>query len=202
MAIRILLPDLVMTVLTIFPGILIAIQSKLPKFKRLKGNWQYALALMAVCGMNSIKYHCWIHLLIMLSAIIASYTAEFLFNEYKNLDISKIKYEINTLSLPFFVMIVCPVFEEYIYRYFIYQYVMDTVSVTWMYFLISILSFIFCHFMTQQLKSLYKIPLAVIECIIFISFKTILMCIIVHMTYNILVYSHNLQKYMRKNNHF
>lgn len=202
MTTHIRLLKLIVEILTIFPGILIVAQTKLPRLKRLKGNQQYSLALICVCVINCIIFHCWISLLSILFVVILTYTMEFLLNESNNLNMGKMKYEIKTLSLPFFVMIFCPIFEEYIYRYFIYQYVMNTIPVIWLYFLISILSFVFCHLMTQKLKSLYKLPLAIIECVIFVCFKDIFMCIIIHMAYNILVYSHNMQKYIKINNYF
>ena len=192
--------NFLLILVTIFPGIIIFIFDKIPGIKRMKSNEKYSLALSIVTLINAIVFNNIILVLSTIVCVIIPYGFEYLFNEGKKVCKNSVMFEINSIKLPFFVMIFCPIFEEYIYRCFIYKHIMGIVDVEWGFVLISILAVVFCHFVNQQEKSIYKIPLGLIECIMFIWTSNIYMCIVIHMAYNILVYAHNSQKYMRSFN--
>ena len=52
--------------------------------------------------------------------------------------------------------------------------------------------------MTQQLDSFFKLPLALTECLLFAAYRNVFLCIAVHMSYNILVYGHNIARYQNR----
>ncbi|WP_367397274.1 CPBP family intramembrane glutamic endopeptidase [Clostridium sp. MSJ-8] len=96
-----------------------------------------------------------------------------------------------------YVMILFPCCEELIYRYFLYMHMKRLVDNIYLYFILSVVTFVFIHFFNQKIKCFYKIPFAIFECITFILFKNIFVCIMIHMNFNILVYAYNTIKYSR-----
>lgn len=185
----------IVLILTVFPGIMFFIFDKIAIINKLKTNQKYAVALILVTIVNAIIFNEIIMLLIILGCLIIPYLFEYIINERKKISKYGVLYEIKTLKFPVFVMVICPFFEEYIYRFFIYKHIMPVVDKEWIYILISVLAFLFCHFVTQKEKSVYKIPIAFIECGIFIYTKNVYICIVIHMVYNIMVYAHNFYKY-------
>lgn len=192
------LHEIVLLLITIFPGIIIFIIDKIPIFNCLNSNFKYSISLLLVVLLNSILYNDYVLIFLSLIFAIISYGCEYLFNNIKKLSISGIKNEFQTIKIAFFVIIICPFFEEYIYRYYLYKDITRSTNEIWAYFFISILSFLFCHFIKQKEKSIYKLPLAIIECIMFVTYKNIYICIFIHMSFNSLVYAHNLNIYSRK----
>ena len=183
--------------LTIFPGILIFFMEKLPKVKKIKSNDKYAISILIVVILNGLKFDKAIGICSLILCLFIPYAFEYIFNERILISIKNVKFEFSSLKQPFFVMVLCPLCEEYIYRYFLYYHISNTIKVPWVYIIISVMAFLFCHFTTQKFKSIYKLPLAIIECSIFLHSKNIFICIIIHMGYNILIYTHNARAYLR-----
>ena len=116
----------------------------------------------------------------------------------KSLTHDKIREEYNSIKLALFIMIFCPLSEEIIFRYFIFKHINEaSINSIWVFYLISTLAFIFDHFVTQQIKSLYKVPLSLIECWTYAIWRNTFLCVVIHMCYNICVYAHNSSKYKR-----
>lgn len=186
--------------LTIFPGIILFIMEKLPKVQRIQSHDKYTIAILAVVFLNGLVFKEVIVISCLMLCLIVPYIFEYIFNEWKSFSMRNMRFEFNSLKQPFFVMVLYPVCEEYIYRFFLYYHISNTIKVPWVFVIISVMSFLFCHFTTQKHKSIYKLPLAIIECIVFLYFNNIFICIIIHMVYNILVYSHNARAYLRNYN--
>lgn len=182
--------------ITIYPGIIIMAETHNSKMKRLKGNVQYTVALITVTVVDCLLFRCGLELICVICGAVITIACEFIFNEKENINQGKIKYEIKSVMLPIFVMIMCPVFEEYIYRFFLYKYIMEITNFKWIFCLISFFSFLFCHLSTQKLKALNKIPFSILTIFVFLWFKNIYICIVIHMIYNIFVYNHNMNIYI------
>lgn len=185
-------------ILTVFPGIFFVFEKNLPLIKRMKSNEQYAVSIAAVSLLDAAFFGEAVKAVILITVLLIPYFIEFLLNEIKDFSFQKLKNECRKLWLPYFVIVLCPVCEEVIYRYYIWRFISQSTNQLWVYFLVSVFAFVFCHFMVQKLKSLYKIPLAIIQCALFVLYENIFICIAVHMTFNAMTYIHNLDMYKQK----
>lgn len=183
-------------VITLFPGILLFIMNRFSAIRRINEMDKYIICLITVVFLNllnDLKYM-YIFFMIFICSIF-TFIIEYILNEWGKFECNKLKYVISQIKRPAYVMILFPICEELIYRYFVYSITNTITTNVFIYLFISVSSFIFVHFFNQKFKCFYKIPFSIIECIIFLIFKEILICIIIHMSYNILVYAYNTSKY-------
>lgn len=188
----------ILEIFTVFPGIFFVFEKNLPGIKKVKSNGQYAISIVAVSLLDAVFFGEIKEAVVLITVLIIPYFIEFLLNEIKHFSWQKLKHECRKLMLPYFVMVLCPVCEEIIYRYYIWKFIRQSTNQLWVYFLVSVFAFVFCHFMVQKLKSLYKIPLAIIQCALFAMYQNVFICIAVHMTFNVMTYMHNLEAHRQK----
>lgn len=185
-------------IITIFPGIILFLVNRFSFFHRKNEMDKYILCLMLVVYLNLI---CNVQYLIILLLIpiltIVLFIIDYILTEWENISLSKFKYAVAQMKKPVYIMIFYPIFEEIIYRYFIYYYLKESVNVAWFYVLISSIAFVFAHFFNQRFKCFFKLPLAVAQGIVFLVYQNIFICIIIHICYNILVFSYNMSKYSK-----
>ncbi len=183
--------------ITVFPGIFVFLFDKIPLTRYQNSNLKYVEGLSAVIAVNIIYYKDF-SLIYAILLLIIPYFFELFFNNRKSLTHDKIREEYNSIKLALFIMIFCPLSEEIIFRYFIFKHINEaSINSIWVFYLISTLAFIFDHFVTQQIKSLYKVPLSLIECWTYAIWRNTFLCVVIHMCYNICVYAHNSSKYKR-----
>lgn len=139
-------------------------------------------------------------ILILMICTVIFFVIEYLLENKKNITWNKICYVLIELKKPFYILLLYPVCEEIIYRHLLYCIIKQIYINFYVYLLFSVFSFVFVHFFTQKTKCLYKIPLAIIEGILYWVYKDIMLCISLHMGYNILVYAYNSIKY--KNSYY
>lgn len=189
----------VIIVLTLFPSIFIFLMNRFPFLKQKNEMDKYAVCLAADVFLNLYVNNRNLALFALLLFICPCilFILEYFMKEHGKNNISKFLSLRKQLKKPFYVMLAYPVFEEFIYRSFVYI-ILEDVGVTLpAYLLLSSGTFVFSHFFTQHAKSLYKIPFAVLQGLIYFYTKNIAFCIIIHMAFNMLVYAYNGLKYRR-----
>lgn len=185
-------------VLTIFPGIILFCMNRFLFLRKVSELDKYAACLALVVFANLLNnLNLMIVILIIIISPICFFTIEYIINERNKLDLNKFKFSILQVKRPIYVMIIYPIFEELIYRYYMYDFVREITNSMLIYCFISVSVFIFVHFFSQQIKCFYKVPLAIVESILLYIYKDVFICITIHMSYNILVYSYNTLKYSK-----
>lgn len=190
----------IIIIITIFPGILLFLMNRFRLIRKFNEIDKYILCLsfvVIVNLLNNISYMCTVTVIILGSYM--TFCVEYILTEKGKVDFNKFKYVMAKIKKPLYVMILFPIFEEYIYRYYVYSVMYTVVQNKIVYVFISTVTFTFVHFFNQNIKCFYKIPLSLLESIVFVIFKNIFICIIIHMCYNIYVYAYNSIKY---NNQF
>ncbi len=184
--------------LTLFPGIIMFLINRFPFRHRINDMDKYVMSLIIVILLNIYdKLNDFLIIISIAAFSILIFIIEYIFTEWGKLNFNKFKYVVSQVKKPVFVMIVFPCCEEMIYRYFLYLDVVFMYDNVYLYFILSVIAFVFVHFFSQKMKCFYKIPFAIIECLLFIAFKNIFVCILVHMNFNILIYAYNTSKYSR-----
>lgn len=186
-------------VLTIFPGIILFCMNRFFFLRKISELDKYVVCLALVVFanlLNNLKLMTIVVIIIIFP--ICFFTIEYIINNKFKLDLDKFKFIIVQIKRPIYVMIMYPIFEELIYRYYIYDFVKSSTNSMLIYCFISTSVFIFVHFFNQQIKCFYKLPLAIVESILFYIYINVFICIVIHMSYNILIYSYNTLKYSTK----
>lgn len=189
----------VIIILTLFPGIVILLINRIPFLKRKNEMDKYAVCLAADVFINLYMNDRTLALPVLLLFLCPCilFILEYLLKDRGKKKIAKLLSLRKQMKKPFYVMLAYPVFEEFIYRSFVYQILGDSDATLLAYLLLSSGVFVFAHFFTQHVKSLYKIPFAVLEGLIYFYTKNIAFCIIIHMAFNMFVYAYNETKYSR-----
>ncbi|WP_414016145.1 CPBP family intramembrane glutamic endopeptidase [Staphylococcus aureus] len=90
------------------------------------------------------------------------------------------------------VLIAYPMLEELNFRYFLYNFSLIYHYIQ--YIILSVLTFVFSHFLYHGKSSIIKIFFATMQTLIYLCFRDIFINIIVHMIFNILVFSSQMKK--------
>ncbi|HFN5488098.1 TPA: CPBP family intramembrane glutamic endopeptidase [Staphylococcus aureus] len=90
------------------------------------------------------------------------------------------------------VLIAYPMLEELNFRYFLYNFSLIYHYIQ--YIILSVLTFVFSQFLYQGKSSIIKIFFATMQTLIYLCFRDIFINIIVHMIFNILVFSSQMKK--------
>ncbi|HGO3367875.1 TPA: CPBP family intramembrane glutamic endopeptidase [Staphylococcus aureus] len=90
------------------------------------------------------------------------------------------------------VLIAYPMLEELNFRYFLYNFSLIYHYIQ--YIILSVLTFVFSHFLYQGKSFIIKIFFATMQTLIYLCFRDIFINIIVHMIFNILVFSSQMKK--------
>ena len=117
-------------ILAVYPGILIVIAERLPGLKRMKSNGKYAFSILAVSLMELLIFKKYLIGLFFAAALFLPYFLEFIAHDSGNRKRAGLLAEISGLRLPVFVMIVCPVCEETIYRWGLWKF-LDPAEYFW-----------------------------------------------------------------------
>lgn len=184
-------------IITIFPGILLLLLNTIPKIKQFKSIDKYSIALIFIVIinlLNNLNYQ--IQFLCVIVSVLCLFVIEYIFIEWRRIDYRKFVFVLSKIKKPMYIMCLYPLCEELIYRYFFYQFISEFKYKNILFCVLSISCFVFVHFYNQKYKSLFKIPFAIVECILFIYFKNVYLCILVHAFFNVAVYSFNISKYM------
>ncbi|HDI1146318.1 TPA: CPBP family intramembrane metalloprotease, partial [Staphylococcus aureus] len=87
-----------------------------------------------------------------------------------------------------------PILEELNFRYFLYNFSLIYHYHYIQYIILSVLTFVFSHFLYQGKSSIIKIFFATMQTLIYLCFRDIFINIIVHKIFNILVFSSQMKK--------
>lgn len=183
--------------LTCFPGILLIFIRKVNFLKYLPEFYKYILVLILVLlidaclFVSSTNIYLCVSVIIIIPVII--YIAEKLLLFKKNAFDFYNKNSKFILS----VLIAYPILEELNFRYFLYYFSLIYDYYFIQYIILSVLTFVFSHFLYQGKSSVVKIFFATIQSIIYLYFRDIFINIIIHMMFNILVFSSQMKKLNR-----
>ncbi|WP_240046863.1 CPBP family intramembrane glutamic endopeptidase [Staphylococcus aureus] len=92
------------------------------------------------------------------------------------------------------MLIAYPILEELNFRYFLYNFSLIYHYHYIQYIILSVLTFVFSHFLYQGKSSIIKIFFATMQTLVYLCFRDIFINIIVHMIFNILVFSSQMKK--------
>lgn len=190
--------------LTLFPGIILLGINLLPKVKRFKSLDKYVLSLVSIIIFNFFEniylISCFIILILLFCFLL---TFEYLCVERKNFQFSEIQYIILQVKRPLILILIVPVMEELVYRTFLYTLIVSKLNYhIYIYVFLSTISFIIAHYFQQRSKSLLKIPIAIILCILYLAYQNIFICIFLHLAFNCSVYFYNLCRYEKNYRNF
>lgn len=168
---------------TVFPGVVFL-------FFKKEGIREYTLVLMSITIINILCLKQWdlmIALIVVITIPIILYKIEkMVLNKKISLSLSKL--EIDGGSVIFLI----PLFEELIFRYFIFYHVVSIGSNLGnsnnLYLIISTMAFVVAHIKRLQLQALYKIPFSLLLSIIYIVTEEIWLCCMVHVIFNAIAY--------------
>lgn len=166
-----------------FPGVVFL-------FLKKEGIREYTLVLMSITIINILCLKQWdlmIALIVVITIPIILYKIEkMVLNKKISLSLSKL--EIDGGSVIFLI----PLFEELIFRYFIFYHVVSIGSNLGnsnnLYLIISTMAFVVAHIKRLKLQALYKIPFSLLLSIIYIVTEEIWLCCMVHVIFNAIAY--------------
>lgn len=167
---------------------LLVLANTLNLWSNIRELYRFLIVLTLVVLMNILLFSEIKMIYLALSALTllaGSFVFEY-FQSYRNvrLDFFKDRYTL----LAIVSILLYPIVEELVFRYFLYQHFMSLGFPILYYFLVSSLSFTVTHMFHQGTKSIYKIVFALGQSILFWYSQEILLCIIVHMCFNVFVY--------------
>lgn len=186
-------------IITIFPGIILFGINRFSRLKKKNEMDKYAFCLLFVVVLNLVARDSVMlqKVVILLIASIFLFVLEYIMTNRKQAEGKQVYYTLLGLKRALYILMLYPVCEEIIYRYLIYSYVSNIYKNFVVYMLFSVFTFIFAHFFSQKMKCLYKIPFAIAEGVLYWKYKDIGVCVILHMTYNMLAYVYNSERYKR-----
>lgn len=181
--------------LTCFPGILLILLRKNKYFKYYGEFYKYIFVLVAIIITNVCFYsgNVYMYICVLLVLIVPTiiYIVEKIMIDNKNI----LDFYNNNSKFILSVLIAYPFLEELNFRYFIFLFSQLYGYNVMQYIILSVLTFVFSHFLYQGKSSIVKLLFATIQAIIYFSFENIFLNIIIHMIFNILVYSSRMKKF-------
>ena len=189
--------------ITIFPGILTLLLDRIGKLRKIKSIERYIIALALVSLLNLLTFHKNSEFILIILCSTLLFVFEYLIL-LKNKESFKkdIKYCYANMKDGYLIIILYPFFEEFVYRFAIYQISIKLGYSLWQYFVLSVFSFIFAHYYSQGFEAVKKVPFAIVQCVFYILFKDIYICIIIHIVFNIMVYLYRVSSYKNKRRYF
>ncbi|HEG7391629.1 TPA: CPBP family intramembrane metalloprotease [Staphylococcus aureus] len=180
--------------LTCFPGILLICIRKVPYFKYLTEFHKYILVLIIVLIIDMCLFLSYIN--IYLSVFVIIITPVIIYITEKSLLFNKNLFDFYNKNSKFIlsVLIAYPILEELNFRYFLYNFSLIYHYHYIQYIILSVLTFVFSHFLYQGKSSIIKIFFATMQTLIYLCFRDIFINIIVHKIFNILVFSSQMKK--------
>ncbi|ADC86168.1 CPBP family intramembrane metalloprotease [Staphylococcus lugdunensis] len=180
--------------LTCFPGILLIFIRKVAYFKYLTEFYKYILVLIVVLLIDTCLFLSNTNIYLCVSVIII--TPVIVYITEKSLLFNKNLFDFYNKNSKFIlsVLLAYPILEELNFRYFLYYFSLIYHYHFIQYIILSVLTFVFSHFLYQGKSSIVKIFFATIQAMIYLYFRDIFINIIIHMMFNILVFSSQMKK--------
>ncbi|KAK58496.1 CAAX protease self-immunity [Staphylococcus lugdunensis VCU150] len=180
--------------LTCFPGILLIFIRKVAYFKYLTEFYKYILVLIVVLLIDTCLFLSNTNIYLCVSVIII--TPVIVYITEKSLLFNKNLFDFYNKNSKFIlsVLLAYPILEELNFRYFLYYFSLIYHYHLIQYIILSVLTFVFSHFLYQGKSSIVKIFFATIQAMIYLYFRDIFINIIIHMMFNILVFSSQMKK--------
>lgn len=188
----------ILFIITVFPGIILFLLERFSIFNKLISIERYVFALAIVSSINLIYSKSLIYpLLIIIMIPIILFLFEYMNLKDESKTFKKVSFYIREMKRFYLILVLIPIMEELVFRYFIYEISIIFKYTLWQYILLSVLSFTFVHFFEQGAKALIKIPFALIQSIVFLYSMNIYICFLIHIIFNILVYLFNISRYSK-----
>jgi hypothetical protein len=187
------------TVITFFPGSILLLVNRIKSLRRYSEASKYLCCATAVVLVNITISHpqMFLYGAIILLAFFC-FTLDLCIETKFFRKSEKPLIIFNTLKRLTITVVLFPVLEEYIYRFFTYEVIINYSGNVIFYIIFSVLIFIASHYYSQRLKALYKIPFAILQAILYSFTLDIYVCLSVHLVFNSLILIYNNSKYMSK----
>lgn len=180
--------------LTCFPGILLICIRKVAYFKYITEFHKYILVLIIILLIDTCLFLSNTNIYLSVSVIII--TPVIIYITEKSLMFNKNLFDFYNKNSKFIlsVLIAYPILEELNFRYFLYNFSLIYHYHFIQYIILSVLTFVFAHLLYQGKSSIVKIFFATMQALIYLYFRDVFINIIVHMIFNILVFSSQMKK--------
>ncbi|MBC1540100.1 CPBP family intramembrane metalloprotease [Listeria seeligeri] len=182
--------------LTLFPGMLLLLTKWMPLLKRKSTFFQYLISLGVVTFIECLFFRQSIGMILsIISVLILPFVLFFIEyvlieRQFKKLIYISKKNKIIIQSVIYF-----PILEEFIFRYFIFQYCILFGFNDIQFILLSTLAFVLAHVFYQGVTSVVKVIFSVVLGIIFLLTLNVFVTIIIHCIFNFLIYIVRNSKY-------
>lgn len=186
----------------LFPGMILWLVNRSKKIRKINELDKYAICLLLVVFLYLffLNFNLFIKINVFIWLSFILFLLQYIIINWRKFEYSKLFYILMHSKKVCYILILYPLCEEIIYRYFIYHFFYMMEKNLLFYVILSSISFVFSHFFSQKVKALRLFPLAVFESVLFWFYRDIMFCIMIHMAYNILVYLYNSMKF--KDNRF
>lgn len=185
-----------LTIIILFPGSILMLINRVRPLRRYSETSKYLLCALFVVMLDLLFWHkhMYIYFAILIVAMLfflLEYSIETRFDK----SFTKIQTIYRKMKKPVMVIIIFPFLEEYIYRYFTYEIIVQYTNSILLYVVFSSIVFVSAHFYSQRLKALTKIPFAVVQALVFVFTLNIYVCLSIHIVFNVLILLYNNSKY-------
>ena len=180
------------------PGVFIFLIDKIPLFKKLDSYTVYFFILLVISIFDIVILKSNLYRIFIVITISIILFIVFLFLDKNDKTFcSKLKLNFRYLYKPFLIIVLFPVCEEIIFRFSLFSFGTLIGLEKIHCFIISIVFFIVHHIYKEKLNCLKLLPFSIVISFIYFYIENILLCVLLHMLYNLLIYIYNINKYKR-----
>ncbi|MHC5407996.1 CPBP family intramembrane glutamic endopeptidase [Listeria seeligeri] len=182
--------------LTLFPGMLLLLTKWMPLLKRKSTFFQYLISLGVVTFIECLFFRQSIGMILsIISVLILPFVLFFIEYVLIERQFKKLIYIYKKNKIIIQSVIYFPILEEFIFRYFIFQYCILFGFNDIQFILLSTLAFVLAHVFYQGVTSVVKVIFSVVLGIIFLLTLNVFVTIIIHCIFNFLIYIVRNSKY-------
>jgi len=192
----------VLLYLNIFPGIFMLIAQFIPRLQNKKAIVQHAYSMLVVLALSAITFPT--DAIISLGIVIAVlllFIVEYFFVRSRVFGLgifTDVKNQISAVFGAFLILIIYPILEELLYRHYLYLVSTELEMLTWQYAVLSCLGFVFSHIIAQGVSGLRKTIFAILQMGVYLITLNVFICIVIHISFNVLIYLSRSVKYQQQ----
>ncbi|MBQ9691413.1 MAG: CPBP family intramembrane metalloprotease [Eggerthellaceae bacterium] len=177
---------------TIFPGVLSIILGKIPPFRRLPETLMFAACATGVVVADAVIMHTQMLLYLGLIAIILiSFFIDLFITKWKIFYVTSTSMLFKQVPKYFIELILFPIFEEYIYRFYLYELLCTVNGNDLTYVVVSSILFVVSHVYRLRAQAIVKIPFGLCSAIIYALTINLYACLAFHLAFNFCIYLYN-----------
>lgn len=182
----------VIVLLTLFPGIITLLLMRIPGVRNCSTTNLFLTSAWVMVACDVVTTHpAMLAYCLMPAVLIFAFLIEVLLTYGFSFFLSSIRSICQQTERLFARLILIPFFEEYVYRFFLYELLVRQGGSAVLFLVASVACFVIAHFYTQKEKALTKIPIGLILALAYSYSQNIFLPLSVHIGFNLCVFFYN-----------